>query len=87
MTEILANESLLSLESDGTLRVNTDQYRRVKRILLENGTSGTMFYADGNPAPDEDTITKQAVMKILAENADPLGRVNKDDAIAAINEL
>lgn len=39
---IIASEIL----EDGTLIVKTDQYDNVKRVLVKNGTNGTLYYAD-----------------------------------------
>lgn len=36
----------LKILEDGTLIVKTDQYDNVKRVLVEDGTNGTLYYAD-----------------------------------------
>ena len=37
------------IQQDGTLVVNTEYYSSVKRVLVENGTNGTLFYAEEEP--------------------------------------
>lgn len=32
--------------SDGTLVIDTDKYDDVKRVLVEHGTKGTLYYSD-----------------------------------------
>ena len=39
----------VDIKSDGTLIVKTRHYEDVKRVLVERGTSGTLFYADERP--------------------------------------
>lgn len=34
------------LEKDGTLIVTTEYYENVGRVLVQHGTSGTLFYQD-----------------------------------------
>ncbi len=34
------------LEKDGTLVVTTELYEKVTRVLVQNGTKGTLFYQD-----------------------------------------
>lgn len=36
----------VELLSDGTLVVNTNKYDKVKRVLIEYGTNGTLYYSD-----------------------------------------
>ena len=49
--DILQNTpSMTALDKDGTLRIDTADYPRVKRVLVEHGTSGTLFYADDEMA-------------------------------------
>ena len=34
---------------DGTLALNADNYADIKRVLVEHGTSGTLFYPSEHP--------------------------------------
>lgn len=36
----------LKILEDGTLIVKTDQCQNVKRVLVEDGTNGTLYYTD-----------------------------------------
>ena len=36
------------LLSDGTFVINTDKYDDVKRVLVEHGTKGTLYYSDND---------------------------------------
>lgn len=47
---LLNTPSMTALDKDGTLRIHTADYPRVKRVLVEYGTSGTLFYADDEMA-------------------------------------
>jgi hypothetical protein len=42
--EALEKEPIL--EKDGTLVVTTEHYENVGRVLVQHGTSGTLFYKD-----------------------------------------
>lgn len=39
-------DETVDFRQDGTLIVNTRHYNNVERVLVENGTSGTLFYPD-----------------------------------------
>lgn len=36
------------LLQDGTLVIDTDKYDDVKRVLVEHGTKGTLYYSDND---------------------------------------
>lgn len=39
-------DETVDFRQDGTLIVNTSHYNNVERVLVENGTNGTLFYPD-----------------------------------------
>ena len=41
----------IELLQDGTLVVNTELYPKVKRVLVEHETNGTLYYSDGAERP------------------------------------
>ena len=47
---VVSNYSL-TLEADGTLRLNTDLFYKVKRVIVESGKFGKTFYEDGDQPP------------------------------------
>ena len=68
---ISALEQEATLQDDGTLVVNTDDYKDVKRVLVEYGTDGTLYYAD-EPCEDaisiSDNATNGDVIKAIFPN-------------------
>ena len=61
----------ITLEADGTLVVPTTDYRKVKRVLVENGTEGSLFYPDGDdeePANTTNIKNKETDMTYKMKN-------------------
>jgi hypothetical protein len=42
------------LEKDGTLIVTTEHYENVGRVLVQHGTTGTLFYQDYEPCEERE---------------------------------
>lgn len=51
---IKALEQQPILEKDGTLIVTTEHYENVDRVLVQHGTSGTLFYQDHEPCEERE---------------------------------
>lgn len=49
-----ALEQELILEKDGTLIITTEHYENVGRVLVQYGTSGTLFYQDYEPCEERE---------------------------------
>lgn len=74
----------VDFRQDGTLIVNTSHYNNVERVLVENGTNGTLFY------PDDDGRNNHKVEEAISilKNAAWLGtNAKREETEKAIETL
>lgn len=71
---------------DGTLIVNTSHYNNVERVLVENGTSGTLFYPDDDGRNNHKVEEAIRILKNTAWLGSNDDRDKTEEAVKVVEE-
>ena len=82
-------EEALKLDfwQDGTLKVHTRHYNDVKRVLIENGTNGTLFYPDDDERNNHNSAYVSGYNDALKEIKEAMKELADFDTVDILVEV
>lgn len=76
----------VDFRQDGTLIVNTSHYNNVERVLVENGTNGTLFYPDDDGRNNHKVEEAIRILKNTAWLGSNDDRDKTEEAVKVVEE-